>query len=47
MVWKAKKNFYNILHVRNITDRKQIWKLWQSSEDKVVAGECEVAETFM
>ena len=32
------------MYARNITDTKQIWILWRSSEDKVAAVKNEVAE---
>ena len=31
MVRKAKKNYYNLLNVRNITDKKQFWKTIRTS----------------
>ena len=31
MVRKAKKNYYNLLNVRNITDKKQFWKTIKTS----------------
>ena len=55
MIRNAKKNYFNNLNVRNITDNKQFWKtvkpffsskVVNNEEDKVASKDREVAETF-